>query len=166
MQTRKGGCKLFWEILNEDLIFTDLDVKSSDEVFETLGGKMEQLGYGKDTFVQALKDRERVYPTAIMADTRGIAIPHTDVEHVQSSAIAIATLKNPVTFYQMGTNPADGVEVPVQFVIMLAVAGGGHIDMLQKAVLIIQDLSLVDKIMETKDAKAIIDMIREKEEKL
>ena len=34
----------------------------------------------------------------------GIAIPHTDKEHVIKGAVAIGVLKEPVHFYQMGTN--------------------------------------------------------------
>ena len=114
----------------------------------------------------ALKEREKVFPTGLQIDDKGVAIPHTDMEHVNRSAIAIASLKNPVSFYQMGTSPDEGEVVSVKLVIMLAITGGGHMDMLQKAIMLIQDLSVVDKLMSAKDGKEIIQIIKEKEEQL
>ena len=37
----------------------------------------------KETFGQALIDREAVFPTGLKTETFEIAIPHTDVEHVE-----------------------------------------------------------------------------------
>ena len=50
---------MIWEDLNENLIVPDLEAKSSDEVFEKLGGLFIAEGYCRDTYVDALKDRER-----------------------------------------------------------------------------------------------------------
>lgn len=44
---------------NENLIVPDLEAKSSDEVFEKLGGLFIVEGYCKDTYIDALKDREK-----------------------------------------------------------------------------------------------------------
>ena len=40
---------MIWEDLNENLIVPDLEAKSSDEVFEKLGGLFIVEGYCKDT---------------------------------------------------------------------------------------------------------------------
>ena len=50
---------MIWEDLNENLIVPDLEAKSSDEVFEKLGGLFIAEGYCRDTYVDALKDREK-----------------------------------------------------------------------------------------------------------
>ena len=50
---------MIWEDLNENLIVPDLEAKSSDEVFEKLGGLFIVEGYCKDTYIDALKDREK-----------------------------------------------------------------------------------------------------------
>ena len=54
---------MIWEDLNENLIVPDLEAKSSDEVFEKLGGLFIAEGYCRDTYVDALKDREKDFPT-------------------------------------------------------------------------------------------------------
>lgn len=40
---------------------SDLEAKSSDEVFEKLGGLFIAEGYCRDTYVDALKDREKIF---------------------------------------------------------------------------------------------------------
>lgn len=52
---------MIWEDLNENLIVPDLEAKSSDEVFEKLGGLFIAEGYCKDTYINALKDREKIF---------------------------------------------------------------------------------------------------------
>lgn len=152
------------ETLNKDLIFVGLEAADCFEVFDSLAGKLIEQGCCKESYLQALKDREAVFPTGVMVDQIGVAIPHTDPEHINESAIAIANLKEPVNFYHMGTNPSDGMEVPVRFVIMLAIAGGNHLDFLQKAIMLIQDYDLLQKLVDAKDSEEIIELIKKKEE--
>ena len=78
--------------------------------------------------MQALKDREAEFPTGINTGEKGVAIPHTDVSHVNKKGIAIATLKQPVEFVEMGT---DDEYVNAQVVFMLAVDEKGHLELLQ-----------------------------------
>ena len=95
---------MVWEKLKEELIIPGLEAKSSDDIFEALGGKLVKQGYCKESYVQALKDREAEFPTGINTGEKGVAIPHTDVSHVNKKGIAIATLKQPVEFVEMGTD--------------------------------------------------------------
>ena len=53
---------MVWEKLKEELIIPGLEAKSSDDIFEALGGKLVKQGYCKESYVQALKDREAEYP--------------------------------------------------------------------------------------------------------
>lgn len=155
---------MLWETLNKDLICVDLEAANSFDVFDHLAGKLIQHGCCKTSYLQALKDREVVFPTGVMVDQIGVAIPHTDPEHINKSAIGIATLKEPVNFYHMGTNPEEGMEVPVKFVIMLAIAGRDHLEFLQKAIMLIQDYDLLQKLVTSKDSEDIIELIKTKEE--
>ena len=92
---------MIWEKLNPAMILTNLEVHSSDEVMEKVGSAVIQAGYAKESYVQALKDREKDYPTGLDVDGIGVAILHTSVEHVLKSGVAIATLKEPVTLNWM-----------------------------------------------------------------
>lgn len=157
--------KVFWEKIEESLIFVDLEAGSTDEIFEKMGGALIRSGKCKASYIDALKEREDVFPTGIMVQDIGVAIPHTDPEHVAESAIAIGILQRPVEFFHMGTNPAEGAKVPVIFVIMLAIAGNHHLEMLQKAIQLIQDQEVLWKLTQAENAKQIIEIIKKKEEK-
>ena len=50
---------MIWEDLNENLIVPDLEAENSEEVFEKLGGLFIAEGYCRDTYVDALKEREK-----------------------------------------------------------------------------------------------------------
>ena len=117
---------MVWEKKQEELIIPGLEAKSSDDIFEALGGKLVKQGYCKESYVQALKDREAEFPTGINTGEKGVAIPHTDVSHVNKKGIAIATLKQPVEFVEMGT---DDEYVNAQVVFMLAVDEKGHLEL-------------------------------------
>ena len=94
---------MIWEDLKEELVLTDLDAESSGEVFERLGKTLIEEGYCRDSYIDALKTREKDFPTGVNMGGVGIAIPHTDKSHVYKGAVAIGILKKPVKFYQMGT---------------------------------------------------------------
>ena len=141
---------MVWEKLKEELIIPGLEAKSSDDIFEALGGKLVKQGYCKESYV----------PTGINTGEKGVAIPHTDVSHVNKKGIAIATLKQPVEFVEMGT---DDEYVNAQVIFMLAVDEKGHLELLQAILAVLQDQEVLKKLIKAKDAKEIIEIIKEKE---
>ena len=105
--------------INEENIVRMLQAGDREEVIRRLGGLLFQHGYVKETYVQAVLEREKVFPTGLQTNLLGMAIPHTDTEHVIKPALAIATLAHPVIFQAMGNPEA---EVPVTVVMMLAIS--------------------------------------------
>ncbi|MDO4276205.1 MAG: PTS sugar transporter subunit IIA [Eubacteriales bacterium] len=155
---------MIWEELKDTLITVDLEAESYEEVMEQLGGILIREGYCKESYVNALITREKEFPTGLDVDGVGVAIPHTDVSHVNKAGIAIGVLKKPVTFVQMGS---DDENVEVGLVFMLAVVNPNeHIDQLQRIIAIIQDKEVLSKIQKVKDTKQIIELIKEKEKTL
>lgn len=155
---------MIWEDLNENLIMPDLKAGSSDEVFQQLGGLLVSEGYCKSSYVQALIEREKDFPTGINMGNIGIAIPHTDKEHVIKGAVAIGVLKEPVHFYQMGTNDEN---VEAKLIFMLAVKDPKeHLVFLQRILMVLQDQEALKQLIETKNKQEIINIIKEKEEQL
>ena len=152
---------MIWGELDKGLIAVGLEVKSRDEIMEAIGGKLIESGYCKSSYVQALKDREVDFPTGIDIDGVGVAMPHTDVSHVNRAGIAIATLKEPVTFIHMAT---DDTPVPVNVVFMLAMEDSGrHLKKIQDILGVIQDKKTLEKIMAAENAEEVIGIIKEKE---
>lgn len=151
---------MVWEKLKAELIIPGFQADSSDDIFEALGGELVKQGYCKESYVQALKDREAEFPTGINTGEKGVAIPHTDVSHVNKKGIAIATIKKPVSFMEMGT---DDEYVNVQVVFMLAVDEKGHLELLQAILGILQDQEVLNRLIEAKKPEEIIEIIKNKE---
>jgi PTS system galactitol-specific IIA component len=73
------------------------------------------------------------------------AIPHVDIEYVSKSALGLATLREPVIFYNMVEND---VEVPCQLVIMLALdAPKSQVEMLQNVAVILQQPEIIEALI-------------------
>lgn len=151
------------EELREDLIITGFEAKTSSDIFRAIGQKMTDLGYTKDTYVDALIEREVNFPTGLDIGDFGIAIPHTAKEHVNEAITGIVTLKEPVDFVQLGT--ADD-HVGVNVVFVLAVKDpNAHLEYLQQVVKIFQNKEVMQSILDEKDPKKIIEIIKKEEGK-
>lgn len=156
---------MIWEELNPALVFTNLKAGHSGEVLEQLGSAFIKEGYAKETYVQALIQREQEYPTGLDVYGYGVAIPHTPVEHVNKAGIGIAILENPVTFHVMGGEDDETVDVSIVF--MLAVVDPAkHIDELQRILEILQDTAVLARLKKAETPEEIIHLIAEKEKTL
>ncbi len=152
---------MIWSELDSRLIAVSMDADTKDGIMETMGGRFVELGYCKSSYIQALKDREVEFPTGIDIDGVGVAMPHTDVSHVNREGIGIATLKQPVTFVHMAT---DDTPVAVRVVFMLAVDDPGrHLEEIQDILAVIQDKKTLERIMTAKNPEEVINIIKEKE---
>lgn len=155
---------MIWEELKESLIVIGMEAASSQDVFAQLGGALTKEGYTKTSYVAALAAREKDYPTGLDINGIGVAIPHTDVSHVNKAAIAIAVLKEPVKFIQMAT---DDEEVKVKLVFMLSVVDpDAHLEELKQILAVIQDTAVLEKLTEAKEKQEIIEIIKEKEKEI
>ena len=101
---------------NQTLIAIDLQAETSKEVIELLAGKMSAQGlvsadYGAQTWA-----RELHHPTGLPTKPFCIAFPHADAEGVNQSALAVAALRQPVTFQNMA-DPDEGLEVRLVFML-------------------------------------------------
>lgn len=152
---------MIWKELNEELIFIGLNAQTYQEIMTQMGQKFIDTGYCKETYIEALIDREQEYPTGIDIDGIGIAMPHTSITHVNSHAIGIGTLQQDVTFIHMGT---DDERVSVKVVFMLAVDNpNAHLEKIQSILSVIQDKEVLKKIIHAKSKNEIITIIKKKE---
>ena len=69
-----------------------------------------QRGFCKPQFVQAILDREAAHPSGLPMPGLKIAIPHTDADHVNRSALLFARLRKAVEFRSMGS-PDEKLQV-------------------------------------------------------
>jgi galactitol PTS system EIIA component len=106
-------------VTDESLTEVGLACKDRVEVIEHLADLLVKGGYVKDTYLPNVLAREAIMPTGLQTKAGGVAIPHTDSEHVIRSAIAIGLLEKPVQFKNMA-GPTEDVDV--QLVFLLAIA--------------------------------------------
>ena len=104
-------------VFNESLIVLDHVAEDSTSVINLLASKLFEQGlvtadYGKQTC-----ERESLHPTGLPTKPFCIAFPHADADGVNQSALALATLKSPVPFKNMGDPDED---LQVLMVLMLA----------------------------------------------
>ncbi|KXG74652.1 Transcriptional regulator ManR [Fervidicola ferrireducens] len=146
-----------FNLLNEDLIETELEAKNKEEVLEVLAKLLIVKGYVKDSYLKAILEREKVFPTGLPTDGVGVAIPHADIDHVLTSGIALAVLKSPVKFNVMG-NPTE--EVDVRLVFMLAINEPKmQVNLLKNLISLFQDKNLLIKLSDMADKKKIIALL-------
>lgn len=95
----------------------NLSLKRAEDVIQFLGVALTNNSYVTPGYAAACAEREQLYPTGLQLATMGVALPHADSRYVRHSAIAVATLKEPVMFRQMGD---PDTKVGVKIVFMLA----------------------------------------------
>ena len=144
-------------LLKRELIKIGLEGNTSEEVERAFANLFVEKKYAKESYPDAIIEREKEYPTALPAFAFDIAIPHTFAEHVNEEAMGVAVLKNPVPFKQMGS---PEIELKPRILFMLAIINPkNQLNMLKKIVEIIQDNSALEKIKVAKSEDEIFDVL-------
>lgn len=100
-----------------------------------------KMGYVKNAFEQNCIEREKIFPTGLNTNPP-IAIPHTDAEFVNESAICFLRLKKPISFRSM-EEPDEFIKV--QYVLNLAMKKGKEqVYMLAKVIETFQNGKFMD----------------------
>jgi PTS system galactitol-specific IIA component len=141
--------------LNESTISLNLEAETSTEVIHHLGGKLLAAGLVKDSFIEAAITRETILPTGLSLEGDiHVAIPHTDIIHVNHSGVAMATLTKPVIFQNMEM-PSEGVSVSIVFLLALD-EPHAQIEMLQEIAEVLQDPVTLQRLIKAKEIQDVI----------
>lgn len=146
--------------LCNDAVIIGLDADNSEQVIRKLGGKLRNLGYVKENFIEAALEREANMPTGLpLGGEYNAAIPHVDIEYVNQSALGLATLKQDVVFYNM---VEKDVEVPCRLVIMLALdQPKSQIEMLQSVAAVLQNPEVVTNLVNAETTEEVFSILSE-----
>lgn len=148
-----------WTILQEDLVAINLAAESKKEAICELSKLLQKKGYVKESFPQAVADREEHFPTGLPTSLYGVAIPHTDSHHVLRTGIAVGILKHPTEFTIMGTT--DQI-VQVEVVLLLAIQDpAGHIQVLQQLMEVFQLPEALRQLKSAKSKKEVVQTLTE-----
>lgn len=144
------------EVFNDDQNGIYLVLNNSNnqkELLMQMGEYLQNRGTVKDTFIDAVIERERMFPTGLPTLGVSVAVPHTDVDHVLQKSVIVAILENPIEFQVMGT---EDQYVNVEIVFMLGIkVPSDQLTMLQKLVELCQNESDLKMIKDAKDLKRI-----------
>ncbi|MGB5823745.1 MAG: PTS sugar transporter subunit IIA [Proteocatella sp.] len=146
--------------IDKNVVTTGLEVETKEEAIEILAKMLEINGYVKEGYCKAVLERERVFPTGLLTEIYGVAIPHADITYVNESMIAVAVLKEPVEFNMLGYSSQT---VAVKLILMLAMKDGhSQLTLLRNLMNLIQNEEAMAFIIEATEMKQIADFLNSK----
>lgn len=142
---------------SEEIIFFNQSYNNKEDALKKLADELLIKGLVKDTFFEAVIDREKTYPTGLSINGIGIAIPHTDGIYIINPQIGFMSLKEPIIFKDMVD---DQHEIEVNAIFMLGLLKSEQqIEMLQKLVGLFQDEVLLKKVIACKNIHEFKDIM-------
>lgn len=135
----------------------DEECLTCEEVERRIAGVLRERGYVKDTYAQAILDREASFPTALDMGGLNVAIPHCDVANVNRAALCMGILRHPVDWHKMD-EPEETCKVSVVCMLALTEAHA-HLEMLQKVIAFVRDQELVAKVIDAKTAEEAFELV-------
>ncbi|MDA1372777.1 MAG: PTS sugar transporter subunit IIA [Proteobacteria bacterium] len=100
------------------MVLFGLEASDKAEGVRSLAALFVEKEYVKDTYADAVLQREEVFPTGLRMVDLHVAIPHCNVEHCIKAGIAVSVLSSPVKFVEMATN---NQVVDTEIVFLLAI---------------------------------------------
>lgn len=118
-------------MLSPRRVFIVKEKITDTELLEMLAISLFQDGIVHESYIKAIIEREKEYPTGIDIGTHVIAIPHTEFEHVIKTGFAAAVLPNKTVEFTAADDPDERVQPSV--VIMMALTPDVEkVEMIQK----------------------------------
>lgn len=141
-----------------DNIYLDIEASDYKEVLQIMGGILQEKGYVKDSYTDALLEREELSPTGLPVEPVSIAIPHTDPCHVIRPCVIVLKLKQPVRFKEMA-NPEHMVDAAWIFGLVFD-DGNKQLPLLASVIELAQDETAMNGLMEAKDKEEIYAVVK------
>lgn len=110
-------------LFSKDYIFLDVDLNNTDEVFDFIHDQMSKMGLVNKNFNEALKEREKRFPTGLEGKVCSIAVPHTDPKYIKRPFIALIRPKKSIKFTEMASNDKT---LNVQLIFVLGYKDGKY----------------------------------------
>lgn len=143
--------------LDENVVHLHVLAEDSEDIIATLSEGLKRHQYVKESFLLSILEREKVFPTGLPLATMGVAIPHTDPEHVIRPMISVAVLENPVEFIVMGS---ENTKVSVEIVLMLAISDPAkQLSLLEKLMSVFQNDAAMSQLKNAASAKELVEVL-------
>lgn len=149
---------VFEEIVKEELIFVQKNFKENLDVIKFLSEELREKGFVKESFCDAVIERENKFPTGLYLGKINVAIPHADVKYVNKPGMAVATLQKPILFRKMD-DPTLSIPVHIVFLLVL-VDSNEYVKFLSSITRSFSDESFVSLIYSLNDTERFVKLIR------
>ena len=145
-------------LFDKKVVFFDQSASSNTDALTKLANHLYDAGVVTDEDKDAILKREASFPTGLMTQTIGVAIPHCDPDKVIEPQIGFMRLKEPVTFHQMG----DNAEIQVKVLFMLALKkSDDQLTMLQKLMALFQNEEAMTAVQNVSTIDDFISLMKE-----
>lgn len=144
--------------MKEDLIFINESYKDCFEFLENISERLLSYGYVKESFKDAIIEREKIFPTGLPVEPIGVAIPHCNSEHVNEAGIVLVKFKDDVKFTSM--EGEGDVNVKIAFVLLVK-EKEKQVPLLQKLMEVISNSDILMKIYNENDNEKLIKIMKE-----
>ena len=141
-----------------DNIYLDIEASDYKEVLQIIGGILLEKGYVKDSYTDALLEREELSPTGLPVEPVSIAIPHTDPCHVIRPCVIVLKLKQPVRFKEMA-NPEHMVDAAWIFGLVFD-DGNKQLPLLASVIELAQDETAMNGLMDAEDKEEVYAVVK------
>ncbi len=146
-------------VIDENLILIHVGAEENGQVLRKLSNQMYENGFVRESFCDAIMEREQQFPTGLDCGKYNVAIPHTQSIHVNRTCIGVATLLDGVAFRRMD-DPDESIDVTL--VLMFASAGGHeHFGLLSSITKMIQNEAIVKQIVASEDKQEILQILQQ-----
>ena len=147
------------QLVHKENIMLNLSATDKESVLSQMSEVLFQNGFVKSTFKDAVIDREKEFATGLPTHLCSVAIPHTDVEHINHRTIGVAVLEKEVPFIEMGTLDQ---QTEVKIVFMLAMDKvDDQLKLLQQLMQIFQSEEKLEQMLRTKDETILATLIND-----
>ena len=146
------------EIVKEELIFVQKSFKENSDVIKFLSEELRKRSFVKESFCDAVLEREKKYPTGLYLGKINVAIPHADIKYVNKPGMAVATLQKPISFRKMD-DPT--LSIPVHIVFLLALVDPNeYLKFLSNLTRSFNDESFISLIYSLNDTERFVESIK------
>jgi len=95
-----------------------MEASDKREAISVLADALWAAGRVRESFLEAVLEREAEFPTGLPTPGSAIAIPHADVKHCIEPAVVVGALRDNVEFEEMGS-PGSTLDVRIIFLLSI-----------------------------------------------
>lgn len=136
---------------DQQIALLNKEVESKEAAFRLLTEEFLKNECVTEAYLDNVIKREAVFPTGLMINGIGVAIPHTDSQYVKRSQVGFLSLTDSLPFIEMGTRDK---EISVSLIFMLALKEPHEqLQMLQNLIEMFQKNGVLEKLRDIHDVE-------------